>query len=201
MGFLASHERSSIVSADFDRASAFGRYAVIFTAQAYFCRLESVFEIGTYGGDKHDNHVFVCRLNAYTSADTDFERTNIERCTSTVRGNKALVEFHNLTHHFAEELDRHRLHADTLGTADETLSVFLHTENPDFAVFTAECLKTFKTFLAIVQAGSRYVHGNIFRVGNFDFAPFAIFACAAYVAVSLHVGERQVRPIDFCLFH
>lgn len=201
VSLLAGYERSGIVTADFDRTCALGSYAVILSRHTDLGGLEAILEVGAYGSHEHDYHVLACGLNAYLSGDTDLKRTDIEGSACAVRGNETLVELHHLAYHLAEELYGHGLHLDTLGAADEALCVLFHTEDADFTVFAAISLQALEALLAIVEAGSGDMKGNVLGVGYHDLSPLAVLVGTTYIVVGGHIAEAKFSPIDFSLFH
>ena len=190
MSLLSGIERSGIVTTDLDRACALGSDAVIFARETYWSGLESGLEIGANGSHEHDYHIVFRGAHADLGRDTDLERTNIERSTRLVGRDETLVEFYYFSNHLLEEFDGHGLHRDALGASDETLGIFIHAEDSDFAVGASESLKAFERLLAIVETAGCDMQGNIFRIADYDFSPLAVGESTSYIVIGFHVAER-----------
>ena len=137
----------------------------------------------------------------YTQESThaDLQGSKIERRTRPVGRYEPLVGLDHHAAHLDEGFDGQFGHAEFAGRRGETLAVLVGTEEPHLAVGAAKGFQPLERLDAVMQAGGRHVHRNIFVLRQFRLAPFAVLVGDADVAIRLVIVKRQRRPIH--VFH
>ena len=165
---LACGQRCGIVATHLPQTGAVGSNAVILTHDADIGRLEPCLEIRTDGCDENHEQILAGRLYSHLGRDTYLERTDIQRCTRTIRGDETLVEFDYLHHHLLKPLLGQRFHQDALGRLLQTAGVLLQTEDADFAILASESLKALEYLLTVMQTGRCDVKINLFALRDLN---------------------------------
>lgn len=199
VGVFAGNHSSGVVATGFESSGAFWCDTVVFAHDADVGGLETGLEVWPYGGNEDDEEVFGGGFYAYGGSHSNLEGTNVERSTCAVRRDEASVEADGFFNHIAEELFGDGNHADAFCGVDDASGVVFHSENANFAVLTTESFEAFEYFLSVVERSSGHVYVDIWRFGNFNFAPFTVAICAANIVVGREVAKRELAPINlFC---
>ena len=198
MCLVASCKTGSIVPANFPSACSQRGSTVVTSIDGNLRGLETILEICANRCHKYNKLIFIGRLYANLCRHTYFDRTYIQRRATAVRWDEAFVALYHLNYHFPEQFFGNRCHHDAISRTANALGILFQSENPDFAIFAAECFQSLENFLTIVQTCSCHVNIYILAVGNNRLAPFSVLVCGTDIIIGWNVSKSDVCPINIC---
>ena len=131
-------------------------------------------------------------------ADPDHQWPQVEGCASAVWRNEFFISLDYCLAGIDEHISWYLGHHQALAAVLHPLSVSVRTEELDVAVFSPVSLGTFESFLAVVQAGRAFVHGNISVFFQAGLVPLAVFPIGTVAVRQVHIGKAQVIPVTIC---
>ena len=128
-------------------------------------------------------------MNAHLRADTDEQRTQIERSTALIRRDVLLVEAHHLACHLHKSFGGHLRHQRGICRPLQARSILLNAEKAHLSVGTTIGFQTLESLLSVVKCRCRHVQFNIFVGANLNLSPFSVAIIAPHVVARWPIAK------------
>ena len=163
-----------------------------------FC---SAFEVRTYRSSKDTELILSCRFYTNNRINTKHIRTNIQRCSASIRRYICCICFYNIYNCLYKTIFRKYRHLQSSLRICHTFCVQIRAEGNDFTLLGCISFNSLKTGLCILKYTCTFTHGNHWIVNQSTFIPCSIFIVGNKSLIGWHISKAKVAPVNVFLFH